>query len=226
MTGMQLSLRYSHAWNVTPAEARAIQNELRSHVIQDDCVDKVDHVAGIDVGFEARGAVTRAAVVVLSFPSLEIEEQVIACRSTSFPYVPGLLSFREVPAVLDALAQLTIPPDLLLCDGQGIAHPRRFGIASHIGVLTDWPTIGVAKSLLIGFHAEVPAERGSWAPVKQRGETIGAALRTRANVKPVYVSPGNKISLVAAIAYVMRCTTRYRLPETTRLADRLASGKD
>ncbi len=218
-------MQHAHAWSVTPAEARAIQNELRGHVIQMDCIDKVDHVAGIDVGFEAQGTITRAAVVVLSFPSLEVEEQVIARRSTSFPYVPGLLSFREVPAVLDALAQLTTQPDLLLCDGQGIAHPRRFGIASHIGVLTDWPTIGVAKSLLIGFHAEVPTARGGWTPIKHRGETIGAALRTRVNVKPVYVSLGNKISLLSAIDYVMRCTTRYRLPETTRLADRLASSK-
>jgi deoxyribonuclease V len=223
---IQLSLQHSHPWNVTPVEARAIQNDLRPHVVRKNGLDSVEHVAGIDVGFEEAGTVTSAAVVILSFPSLELEEQVIARRPTRFPYVPGLLSFREVPTVLDALTRLSVRPDLLLCDGQGIAHPRRFGIASHIGVLTDWPSIGVAKSLLTGFHAEVPEARGAWVPIKQRDEIIGAVLRTRVKVKPVYISIGHKISLDSAIDYVMRCTTRYRLPETTRLADRLASRKD
>jgi deoxyribonuclease V len=223
---IQLSLQHSHPWDVTPAEARAIQNDLRPHVVRKNGLDSVEHVAGIDVGFEEAGTVTSAAVVILSFPSLELEEQVIARRPTRFPYVPGLLSFREVPTVLDALTRLSVRPDLLLCDGQGIAHPRRFGIASHIGVLTDWPSIGVAKSLLTGFHAEVPEARGAWVPIKQRDEIIGAVLRTRVKVKPVYISIGHKISLDSAIDYVMRCTTRYRLPETTRLADRLASRKD
>ncbi|HKF94049.1 MAG TPA: deoxyribonuclease V [Gammaproteobacteria bacterium] len=223
---IQLSLQHSHPWDVTPAEARAIQNDLRPHVVRKNGLDSVEHVAGIDVGFEEAGTVTSAAVVILSFPSLELEERVIARRPTRFPYVPGLLSFREVPTVLDALTQLNVRPDLLLCDGQGIAHPRRFGIASHIGVLTDWPSIGVAKSLLTGFHTEVPEARGAWVPIKQRDETIGAVLRTRVKVKPVYISIGHKISLDSAISYVMRCTTRYRLPETTRLADRLASRKD
>jgi deoxyribonuclease V len=223
---IQLSLQHSHPWDVTPVEARAIQNDLRPHVVRKNGLDSVEHVAGIDVGFEEAGTVTSAAVVILSFPSLELEEQVIARRPTRFPYVPGLLSFREVPTVLDALTRLSMRPDLLLCDGQGIAHPRRFGIASHIGVLTDWPSIGVAKSLLTGFHAEVPEARGAWVPIKQRDEIIGAVLRTRVKVKPVYISIGHKISLDSAIDYVMRCTTRYRLPETTRLADRLASRKD
>jgi deoxyribonuclease V len=223
---IQLSLQHSHPWDVTPVEARAIQNDLRPHVVRKNGLDSVEHVAGIDVGFGEAGTVTSAAVVILSFPSLELEEQVIARRPTRFPYVPGLLSFREVPTVLDALTRLSVRPDLLLCDGQGIAHPRRFGIASHIGVLTDWPSIGVAKSLLTGFHAEVPEARGAWVPIKQRDEIIGAVLRTRVKVKPVYISIGHKISLDSAIDYVMRCTTRYRLPETTRLADRLASRKD
>jgi deoxyribonuclease V len=223
---IQLSLQHSHPWDVTPVEARAIQNDLRPHVVRKNGLDSVEHVAGIDVGFGEAGTVTSAAVVILSFPSLELEEQVIARRPTRFPYVPGLLSFREVPTVLDALTRLSVRPDLLLCDGQGIAHPRRFGIASHIGVLTDWPSIGVAKSLLTGFHAEVPEARGAWVPIKQRDEIIGAVLRTRVKVKPVYISIGHKVSLDSAIDYVMRCTTRYRLPETTRLADRLASRKD
>jgi deoxyribonuclease V len=222
---MNITLQHSHSWDVTPAEARAIQNKLREFVVPEACTGHVTHVAGIDVGFGAQGAVTCAAVVVLSFPDLELIEQTIARRPTSFPYVPGLLSFREVPAVLDALGQLNTRPDLLLCDGQGLAHPRRLGIASHIGVITNWPTIGVAKSLLTGSHAAPPEERGGWTAITDSGETIGAALRTRPKVKPVYISVGHKISLGAAIDYVMSCTTRYRLPEATRLADRLASRK-
>jgi deoxyribonuclease V len=223
---MRIVLKHEHEWNVTPAQARAIQDQLRHHVVREDRTGRVTRVAGIDAGFEEGGAVTRAAVVVLSFPELEAIEQSIARRPTSFPYVPGLLSFREIPVVLDVLAQLRTQPDLLLCDGQGIAHPRRIGFTSHLGVVTDWPTIGVAKSLLIGTHGAVPEDRGGWAPLQHRDEIIGAALRTRAKVKPVYVSIGHKISLDSAIDYVMRCTTRYRLPENTRLADRLASKKD
>jgi deoxyribonuclease V len=129
-----------------------------------------------------------------------------------------------VPAVLDALERLQIEPDLILCDGQGTAHPRRFGIACHLGVLMDKPTIGVAKSILVGHHAELPDHRGSWQPLVHRGDTIGVALRTRLGTKPVYISPGHRISLPTAIAYVMQCTTKYRLPETTRHAHKLASG--
>jgi deoxyribonuclease V len=140
--------------------------------------------------------------------------------------VPGLLSFREIPAVLDALAQLRRQPDLLLCDGQGIAHPRRCGFTSHVGLLTGRPTIGVAKSLLIGSHERVPEERGGWTPIIDKDEIIGAALRTRARVRPVYISIGHMVSLPTAIDYVLRCTPRYRLPETTRLSDRLASRRD
>jgi deoxyribonuclease V len=226
LMSIRFSLQHSHPWDVTPVEARAIQNDLRAYVVRENDLNSIEHVAGIDVGFEEAGTVIRAAVVVLSFPSLKLKDQAIARRQTGFPYVPGLLSFREVPTVLDALMQLNVQPDLLLCDGQGVAHPRRFGIASHIGVLTDWPSIGVAKSLLTGSHTAVPEERGGWVPIEQCHETIGAALRTRVKVKPVYVSIGHKISLNSAIHYVMRCTTRYRLPETTRLADRLASRRD
>jgi deoxyribonuclease V len=220
---MLTTLQHSHPWDVTPAQARDIQNELRRHVVREDRLCDVTCVAGVDAGFEDDGKTTRAAVVVLSFPELELIEQTVAKRPTSFPYVPGLLSFREIPAVLDALSQLTTRPDLLLCDGQGVAHPRRCGFTSHIGVVTDWPTIGVAKSLLIGKHVEVPKERGSWTPIMDRDETIGAALRTRSKVRPVYISIGHKVSLLTAIDYVLRCTPRYRLPQTTRLADRLAS---
>ena len=180
-------------------------------------------MAGTDVAFEQRRAVTRGAVAVLTFPGLELHDYAIVRRPTQFPYVPGLLSFREVPALLDALAELEVTPDLLLCDGQGYAHPRRFGLACHLGVLTGLPAIGVAKSRLLGEHGPLPEKRGSRRALRYEGETIGAVLRTRAGVRPLFVSPGHRISLDTAVRFVMRCLTRYRLPETTRWADRLAA---
>jgi deoxyribonuclease V len=219
-----MSAHIEHAWNVTPEQAIAIQHQLRSQLIIEDRLDSVHLVAGIDVGFEDDGAVTRAAVAVLNYPELELVGHSIARRATHFPYIPGLLSFREIPAVLDAYARLDIIPDLLLCDGQGTAHPRRLGIASHLGLLLDKPAIGVGKSRLWGRHGDIPQERGSWTPLYDRGEIIGAVLRTRVNIKPLYISPGHRISLATAIDYVMACTRRYKLPETTRHAHRLASG--
>ncbi len=201
-----------------------MQRELRAHLILTDQLGPVRRVAGVDVGFEAGGTVTRAAVAVLRYPELDVLETATARCPTTFPYVPGLLSFRELPAVLAALEQLREPPDLLLCDGQGIAHPRRFGIASHLGLLVDIPAIGVAKTRLCGTHAEPPHQRGAWTPLRADEEIIGAVLRTRIGVKPLYISPGHRIGLETALAYVMRCCTRYRLPETTRHAHRLASG--
>lgn len=211
------------AWPTGIAEARAIQESLRDKIITQDRFGRIGRVAGIDVGFEKHGTVTRAAVVVLDFPGLAPVEQAIARLPTRFPYVPGYLSFREAPAVLAAMKKLSTRPDLLLCDGQGLAHPRRFGLACHLGLLLDIPSIGVAKSRLVGTHGEVPEQKGGWAALEDDGEIIGAVLRTRTDVKPVYVSVGHRISLVTAIDYVMRCTTRYRLPETTRHAHRLAS---
>ena len=220
---MKISQR--HAWALNVEEAIAIQEQLRGEVITSDQLEEpVQYVAGVDVGFEAGGTISRAAVAVLSFPSLQLQESAIARRSTTFPYVPGFLSFREIPAVLDALEKLNNIPDLILCDGQGIAHPRRFGIACHLGLIVDIPTIGVAKSLLIGKHEEVPEQRGNWQPLINRGELIGAVLRTRTGTKPLYVSSGHRVSLPTAIKYVLRCTPKYRLPETTRIADKLASG--
>lgn len=210
-------------WPHTVQETIAIQNALRDKVITQDQLGEVHHVGGVDVGFEKDNTVVRAAAVVLNFPGLELVDSALARAPVTFPYVPGLLSFRELPAVLEALKLLTITPGLILCDGQGIAHPRRIGIASHLGVLTDIPTIGVAKSLLVGTHEQLPSERGAWQPLRDRGEIIGAALRTRANVAPVYVSPGHRVSIPTAIHYVLACMTKYRLPETTRHAHRLAS---
>lgn len=220
-----MKIRQRHAWDLTPKEAMALQARLATEIVQRDELGPVRHVAGVDVGFEDSGATTRAAVAVLAFPSLQLETSVIARKPTSFPYVPGLLSFREVPAVLAAMEQLDVLPDLLLCDGQGIAHPRRLGIASHLGLLLDVPSIGVAKTRLVGKHDEVADKRGAWVPLRDGNETIGAVLRTRQGIKPLYVSPGHRIGLESAIAWVMACLTRYRLPETTRWAHRLASEK-
>lgn len=207
------------------AAAKEIQEKLRNQVITQDCLERVDYVAGTDVGFKNNYTITQAAVAVLKFPELELVETAIAQIPTTFPYIPGYLSFREIPAILEAIAQIKTFPDLILCDGQGIAHPRRFGIASHLGVLLDIPTIGVAKSLLIGNHEPLPLEKGSWIPLIDQDETIGIVLRSRTNVKPLYVSIGHKVSLASAREYTLQCLSKYRLPETTRLADKLASSK-
>lgn len=236
----ELKIPVPLTWPTTVAEARQIQESLRAQVIADDKFGQVRTVAGVDVGFEKGGTVTRAAVVVLDFPSLEWRTQAIARQRTRFPYVPGYLSFREIPAALAALEKLHVQPDLLLCDGQGLAHPRRFGLACHLGLITNIPSIGVAKSRLTGTHGAVPSTKGEWVPLlghpapaafftKGAGELedgmeiIGAVLRTCPGVKPVYVSIGHRIGLATAIEYVLRCTPRYRLPETTRQAHRLAS---
>ena len=215
-----------HPWVKTVAEAKEIQQQLRNEVVASDCLKEVKYVAGVDIGFEDNYAISKAAVAVLSYPELELVETAIARIPTAFPYVPGYLSFREIPAILAALPQLKITPDLILCDGQGLAHPRRLGLACHLGVLLDMPTIGVAKSLLVGKHDEVPLEKASWKPLSNKDETIGVVLRSRTKVKPIYVSIGHKISLPTAIDYVMGCLTKYRLPETTRWADKLASHKN
>lgn len=209
----------------TLEEAKAIQHNLRSQVIVTDQLEAMQWLAGADVGFEDHFTVTRAAIAVFRFPELELVETAIATLPTCFPYIPGFLSFREIPAILEALKKLTIVPNLIFCDGQGIAHPRRLGIASHLGVLIDCPTIGVAKSRLVGFHQEVSLEKGSQQPLIDLGETIGAVLRTKYKVKPLYISSGHRISLPTAIQYVLNSTTKYRLPETTRIADQLASAK-
>lgn len=218
-----MKLTLEHPWDLSPSEARALQNELRSQVITEDRFETPRLLAGVDVGFESQGTITRAAVAVMSFPKLAPVDQAIARQPTRFPYVPGLLSFREIPAILQALQQLKQPPDMLLCDGQGLAHPRRFGLACHLGLLTDIPSIGVAKSRLIGTHADLPETKGAWVPLLDKGEIIGAVLRTRDLINPLYISVGHRISLQSAIHYVLACTTRYKLPETTRAAHNLAS---
>ena len=218
-----MATNYSHPWVKNIAEAKVIQEQLRHKVIDSDCLGEVKYVAGVDIGFEDNYAITKAAIAILTYPELELVEQAIARISTVFPYVPGYLSFREIPAILAAFPQVKTVPDLILCDGQGYAHPRHFGLACHLGLLLDIPTIGVAKSRLIGKHEDVPLDKGSWQPLFDQDEIIGVVLRSRTKVKPIYVSIGHKISLPTAISYVMGCLTKYRLPETTRWADRLAS---
>lgn len=213
-----------HSWQLTPKQAIALQLELRGQVIREDRLRPPSRIAGVDVGFEQQGTITRSAVAVLDFPTLAPIEQAVARLPTRFPYVPGLLSFREIPAILEAIDQLARPPELLLCDGQGLAHPRRFGLACHLGLLTDIPSIGVAKSRLIGSHETIPMEKGAWVPLLDKGEVIGAVVRTRSGVQPLYISIGHRVCLETAIHYVLACTTRYKLPETTRAAHRLASG--
>lgn len=210
-------------WPQTPAQAIALQRALASQVQRVDAVGTVRRVAGVDVGFPGGGQIARAAVAVLSLPDLQPVEQALAELPVAFPYIPGLLSFRELPVVLAALARLAELPDLLLVDGQGLAHPRRFGIACHLGVLTGLPCIGVAKTCLVGEHDPVPDRRGAWVPLRDRDEVIGAVLRSRAAVQPIYVSVGHRVSLENAVGLVMACTTRYRLPQTTRAAHALAS---
>lgn len=219
-----MRIYHQHSWDLTPKEAIALQQQLRGFVRVEDDFGEIRTVAGVDVGFEQKNTITRAAVAVLAYPSLELIASAIARQPTRFPYVPGLLSFREIPAVLEALQQLERLPDLLLCDGQGIAHPRRMGIATHLGLLLDRPTIGVGKSRLLGTHEEPGLEKGQWQPLHDKEEEIGCVLRTRTGVKPLFISPGHRVGLTSAREWVMHCLTRYRLPETTRWAHRLASG--
>jgi deoxyribonuclease V len=205
-----------------PAAAIALQETLAREVVRVDRLGTVRHVCGVDVYYADAGAAACAAAALLSFPQIELREHAVARTRVSFPYVPGLLSFREIPAALAALERLAVAPDLLFCDAHGIAHPRRFGLASHLGLLAGLPSIGVAKTRLVGEYREPATCRGSWVPLVDRGERIGAVLRTRAGVRPVYVSIGHGVSLETAIHYVMACTTRFRLPEPLRWAHRLA----
>ena len=214
-----------HPWNITPAAAAAVQQKLRDRVERGDGFGEVRTVAGVDVGYEDAGRTARAAVVLLAVPTLDLVEHAQARVATPFPYVPGPLSLREVPAALAAFERLRGNADLVLCDGQGIAHPRRFGIASHLGDLLDRPSIGAAKTRLVGEHRAPPQRRGAWTPLVGTGEVIGAVPRTRSGVKPGYVSIGHRVGLDNAVRWVMACVTRYRLPETTRWAHRLASGQ-
>jgi deoxyribonuclease V len=225
MWGLSMKLAISHPWDLSAREAIALQKELAKEVLVETTFDpaQIRTVAGVDVGL--KGDLARAAVVVLDATSLEPVDWAVATTGIPFPYVPGLLTFREGPSVLTALEKLTTWPDLLVFDGHGRAHPRRIGLASHMGVVLDLPSIGCAKSRLTGEHQEPGEEVGDWAPLRDGEEVIGAVLRTRAGVRPVFVSTGHRVDLATAIAFVLSCTKGYRLPETTRYAHRLAGGR-
>lgn len=212
-----------HSWHVTTDEARQLQEKLRNQVIQKDRFAEIRTVAGVDLGI--KNDISLASVVVLNYPNLQIVDGVVAESRVNFPYIPGYLSFREIPPLLVAFARLKTEPDLIIVDGQGIAHPRRFGLACHLGLILDIPTIGCAKSRLCGEYIEPEKEKGSFSHIFDKDEIIGVALRTRTNVNVVYVSIGHRISLDSARMITMTCCPKYRLPETTRYAHKAAAGK-
>ena len=212
-----------HSWDITPKEAIALQKKLAGLVQTGNSFDTIRTVGGVDVGFSGGGA--RAAIAVLDVSSLALIDSAVVNVTVSFPYIPGLLSFREGPAIIAALEAVTIKPDLLIIDGQGLAHPRRFGLACHIGVVTGLPTIGCAKSRLCGTYRAPGRNRGSHTALVDQGDVVGAVVRTRTGVKPVFVSVGHRIDLQTSIGWVLRCCTRYRLPETTRRAHHLAGSR-
>ena len=214
-----------HSWQLSTTQALELQRRLANQVSRDSEVIAPRFIAGVDIAAGRAGEIATGAIVILSYPELRVVETSVAQGRLEFPYIPGLLSFRESPLSIVAGERLSITPDLILVDGQGIAHPRRFGLASHLGLLWDIPTIGCAKSLLCGSNEMPVTEPGSYAKVIDGGETIGVALRTRAGSKPVYVSIGHKVNLETAIYWVLKCCRGYRLPEPTRLAHLAAGGK-
>ncbi|MET2715444.1 endonuclease V [Streptomyces harbinensis] len=214
----------SHTTPATEAEAVARQLTLREHIVPDDtgpAPGTPATVAGVDVAYDDVRGIVAAAAVTLDAVTLEVRERATATGPVPFPYRPGLLAYRELPAVLDALGGLATAPDLVVCDGYGIAHPRRFGLAAHLGVLTGLPSIGVAKNPFTFHHQPPAAERGAWSPLLDGTEEVGRALRTQPGVKPLFVSTGHRVTLPTACAHVLNLARRYRLPETTREADRL-----
>jgi deoxyribonuclease V len=235
-----MRLAVEHEWSVSTAEARRIQEGLRQKWVSEDRLGPIRTVAGLDAAFVLKSSqafkATRnrwtalhdanraiAGVVVYKYPQMEELERACAEVRLEFPYLPGFLSFREIPALLAALGKLRTMPDLLFCDGQGYAHPRRMGLATHLGMVLDRPSIGCAKSILIGKHGRVGRRKGNWAPMMDGEETIGAALRTRAGVKPVYVSQGHRVSLETAIRFTLSVVDGTRIPRPTRDADQYVS---
>lgn len=210
-----------HSWDVSPQDAVQIQKQISKKIKTEDTFGEIKHVAGADVGYKSGRAV--AAVVVFSFPQLKEMERVVLPGKVTFPYISGLLSFREIPVLLKCFLRLKTNPDIILVDGQGIAHPRRLGLAAHLGLFLEVPTIGCAKSLLWGKVEEPTKESSSYEYLYDKGEVIGAALRTRTNVKEIFVSPGHRISLDTSIRIVLSCCNKFRLPEPIRRAHQAAS---
>ncbi|HOK52846.1 MAG TPA: deoxyribonuclease V [Armatimonadota bacterium] len=218
-------MRYKtlNSWDITPVEAVRIQEELRQLVVLRDDFQEIRTVAGVDVGLSKSQDMATGGVVVLSFPDLVVMECASASKPVTFPYIPGLLAFREIPAILAAFEKLTIEPDLLIVDGQGLAHPRRFGIACHLGLLIDRPSIGCGKTRLVGKYEEPGIEPGSSSVLVDDSERVGSVVRTKLRTKPVFVSPGHKINFETAERMVLECAKGYRLPEPVRLAHNLVS---
>ena len=220
-TPMEVDLQYQHDWDVSPDEAKRIQRRLAPAVRETPLPDTIETIAGVDVS--VRDDTAQAAVAVLRLPDLAVVDEAIHRCEVPFPYVPGLLSFREMPAVLPALEQLDTTPDVFVTDSHGMAHPRRFGLACHLGVLLDVSTIGVAKSILVGEpQGDLGAEKGSRVPLIDEGETVGTVLRTRTNVNPVYVSVGHRCTLGDAADLILDCSPKYKIPEPTRKAHKLS----
>ena len=211
--------RFETRWNLTPRQAMRLQEGLRERVELEDRFGDIHYVAGADVAFDPATEVAFAGVIVYRFPGLEEVERRMARRKLRFPYVPGLLSFRECPILLAAFARLETEPDLILIDGHGRAHPRRFGIACHIGILFDKPTIGCAKSRLVGEHEEPGERAGATAPLMLEGQRLGVVLRTRDHVRPIYVTTGHRVALDSAVGLVKQCIDGFRIPKPTREAD-------
>ncbi len=215
-----------HSWKLSIPDARSLQTELREEVrFRPLSLTRVRHVAGVDMAVDKAAERVVAAAVVMDFPGFEIIEERVVVRRLTFPYVPGYLSFREAPAVLACLRLVRTPFDVVICDGQGIAHPRGLGLASHVGLWVGVPTVGCAKSRLVGKHLPVKSARGSWTGLYLDGERVGSVVRTRDGVKPLYVSPGHLIDHASCRRIVLACATRYRLPEPQREADILAGEK-
>ena len=220
-----MKVKALHNWQVTKAEAKAIQQRLATLVSTKNEVTSPQLIAGIDISAPTAQGIATGVVVVLSYPQLRVVEIKVAKQRIDFPYIPGLLSFRESPLILAACQKLTMTPELILVDGQGIAHPRRLGLASHLGLLLDVPTIGCAKSRLCGSHEPIGEVRGSFAELRDGDEVIGAALRTKERANPIYISVGHKVDLETAIFWVTECCRGYRIPEPTRLAHLAAAGR-
>jgi deoxyribonuclease V len=219
-----MEIHHLHEWRVTTVRAREIQMELAPRVVQEGTVIAPRFIAGMDISVNRWAKTGTAAAVVLGYPGLDIIEVVTVTGRLDFPYVPGLLTFREAPLVLAACGKLKVTPDIFMVDGQGFAHPRRIGLASHLGLCLDAPTIGCAKSRLCGEYDEPALEQGSSSELKDNGEVIGAVLRTRSGVKPLFVSIGHMISLAEAVRWTLACCRGYRVPEPTRLAHQAAGG--
>ncbi len=223
-----MRVRQLHEWDISPTAGVALQRELAGQLKLDRALPEsaVHTIAGVDLSPpDVESGRVRGAAVTVAWPSLEVLEVSTAEGIADFPYVPGLLSFREAPILLEALAGLRLTPDVILVDGQGTAHPRRFGIACHLGLAVDVPIVGCAKSRLVGRHGEPGEDKGAWTLLTHRQEVIGAVVRTRTGVRPIYVSPGNTIDLESSVRWALACSPRYRVPVPTRLAHRAAAGE-